>query len=59
MMHSKDLRLGYLATTLATTLAMSTQCDYNVIRHSMNRRHLQFRLFERQPSVFAMRPGST
>ena len=39
---------------LATTLAMSTQRHYNVNPSSVNRNHLQFMVFQRQPNVFAM-----
>ncbi len=43
---------------LATPLAMSTQCDYNVDRWRLNRKPVQFKVFQRQPNVIAMRRGS-
>jgi hypothetical protein len=46
-------RFKRFGNKLATALALSTQRDYNVNRCSVNRKHLQFRVFQRQPSVLA------
>ncbi len=45
---------GEFGNKMATTLAMSTQCDRSVNQCKLNRKSLRFNVFQRQPSVFAM-----
>ena len=43
---------------MATTLALPTQRGYNVYGCRMNCKHLQSKVFQRQPGINALRRGS-
>jgi hypothetical protein len=51
------LTLAHFDNKLATTLALSTQCGYNANWRGVNLKHLQSKVFQRQPSVIAMSRG--
>ena len=46
-------RIQPFGNKLATTLAMSTQCGYNVNWCRLDRNHLQFKVFQRHPNITA------